>query len=232
MSAVPTRTRNERADRSSSSHLGGRLRAVLLSPRTGFRGAMRNGGTAAISHSPVAAFMVLLGGMTTMALWLKLTGLVQIADRPMSETEWGTVLPALGLGGILAVVAYIAWSRLASRFLGGSERGLSTDRLRVAWSFSDFPLAAYASLILPLDLLIVGPEIFSTDRLDGTFAMVWSALSVALLVSAAAWSVYLFVRGVEVAAGHREGAVFPLVFFAAIAVWIFYLLLLIKELFA
>ena len=166
-----------------------------------------------------------------MALWLKVTGLVQLADRSVAETGWDTVLPALGLGGVLGVVAYLLWTRFAAGLTGAGDRKASSNRLRVAWAFSDFPLAMYALLILPLDLLIVGPEVFSTDRPDGTFAMVWSALSVAVLVAVAVWSIFLFIRGLETATRPGSGVVFRLAATAGIAVWLFYVLLLIKELF-
>jgi hypothetical protein len=165
-----------------------------------------------------------------MGLWLKLTSLLKIFDRPISATEWSFVLGGLALGAILASIAYVAWTRLAPRAID-SDRDVSRARLRVAWSFSDFPLALYAAVLLPLDLLIVGPEIFSTDRLDGTFAMVWSALSLALLVASAAWSVYLFVRGVEAAVGSRVQSTVPLIVSAGLAAWIFYIPVLIKGFF-
>ena len=177
------------------------------------------------------AFVVLLAGAATMALWLKVTTLVQIADRPRSETSWDTVLPALALGALVGILAYVLWTRLAPRLATAASGGATTERLRLAWSFSDFPLAVYAALILPLDLALVGPEVFSTDSLQGDLATVWSAISTALLLATAVWSVFLFVRGVEAASGARGRAILPLLTSAAVAVWFFYVLILIKELF-
>jgi hypothetical protein len=216
--------------RSTSSNLGGRLRNVLLSPRSGFRSALRPEVAAAAARSPMSVFIVLLGGMATMALWLRVTGLVQLAERPTAETEWDTVLPALVLGAVVAALAYLVWTRSAPR-LTKTAKSVTSDRLRLVWSFSGFPLAAYTLLILPLDLLLVGPEVFSTDKLDGTFAMIWSALSLALLLAAYTWAVFLFVRGLQATTSDRRPTVMRLVFSAAAAVWLFYVLLLIKELF-
>ena len=230
MSAVHSRTQPPRSRRSSSSHLGSRLRTVLVSPRNGFRSAMRNGNAKAIASSPVSVLLVILGGMATMLMWLRLTSLFRIFDRPISSIEWSFVLGGLALGAILAAISYVVWTRLAPRMID-TDRDLSKDRLRVAWSFSDFPLALYAAVLLPLDLLIVGPEIVSTDRLDGTFAMVWSAVSLALLMALAAWSIYLFVIGVDSASGTRVQSIAPLIVSAGLAVWIFYIPVLIKGFF-
>lgn len=225
MSVASAGSKRSTERRSTSQHLGRRLRTVLVTPRAGFRSALR-GDVAAAAASPATAFMVLLAGVSTMTLWLKVTSLVRLADRPASETTWDKVLPGLALGGVLGIAAYLIWARLAPHIARDDDPRLR-DRLRLAWAFSDFPLAAYALVILPLDLLFVGPEVFATDRPDATFARVWSALSVALLLSAAVWSVFLFIRGVEAARPRSRTA---LVVSAAVAVWFFYALLLVKEL--
>lgn len=224
MSTVRSKPQPVRSKRSPSSDLGGRLRSVLVSPRTGFRSAMRGDVATRAARSPMTAFVVLLAGTSMMALWLKLSSLAQLIDRPRSTTTWSTVLPALVLGGALGIAAYLLWSRFAPRLAAKA----TADRLRLAWSFADFPLAVYAAVILPLDLLLVGPEIFSSQRLDGSFAMMWGALSVALLLSVTGWSTYLFVRGLQAAAG--EDRIVALTATAVGAVSFFYIFILIKEL--
>ena len=226
-----TRTKAAPARRSTSTALGGRLRSVLMSPRSGFRSAMRDGVATRAARSPLTSFMVLLGGIATMALWLKVTGLAQVADRPSAEATWATVLPTLALGGLFGILAYISWSRYAPRMIQTGKAETMSERLKLVWSFADFPLALYAAVILPLDFLIVGPEIFSTDPVEGTFAMIWAGLSVALLVSAAAWSIYLFTRGVEAATGKRGGENAAPLISAFLAIGTVYVLLLFKELF-
>jgi hypothetical protein len=176
--------------------------------------------------------VVLLDGVATMALWLKITGITQLAERTRDEATWGSVSAAVLVGAVFGALGYLLWGWIGSKLLASGEARASRDRLRLVWAFSVFPLAAYALAFVPLDLLLVGPEIFSTDRLDGSFAMVWAALSVAIGVSAAAWSVYLFWRGVEVVTGERGRRVFWFVALAAACGGLLYALVLIREVLA
>ena len=175
-----------------------------------------------IAQSPMTVLLVFLGGVGTMTLWLKVSLLIQQADQPQSETTWLTVTASLLLGGLLAAVSFVVWSRVAPRIAAARGSRTSIDRVRVAWAFSDFPLAIYVSIMVPLDLLLVGPEIFSSETLEGSFAVTWSALSVGVLLAATAWSVFLFVKGLVAAAGRP--ALIPLAVTAGIAVWIFYVI--------
>lgn len=137
---------------------------------------------------------------------LKVTGLVGLVDRPAEDTTWGAMLPALLLGGLIGVIDYSLWGRFAPRL--ARRLGGETDRnkVRLIRAFGDFPLAAYVAVVLPLDLLIVGPEVFSTTRIEGSFPMVWAALSVALALSATAWTIFLMHRGIEAACRVRGRA--------------------------
>jgi hypothetical protein len=99
------------------------------------------------------------------------------------------------------------------------------------WAFADFPLAAYIAIFLPLDLLFVGPEIVSTDRLPGSFAMVWAALSVAVAMSAMAWTVFLLLRGTQVASGLRGRPLFVMLLLGCGLALLLYLVFIVKELF-
>jgi hypothetical protein len=56
------------------------------------------------------------------------------------------------------------------------------------------------ALLLPLDLVIVGPHIFATSRPGDSLATGWASISVAVCVLVAMWSLSLFVRGVQVVA--------------------------------
>jgi hypothetical protein len=177
-------------------------------------------------------FLVLLAGVATMVLWLKVTGISQLADRPVEEATWNSVLAALLVGAVFGALAYLLWGWVGRKALEKRAGNASRDRLRLVWAFSAFPLAAYAVIFLPLDLLLVGPEIFSTDRLDGSFAMVWAALSVAIGVSAAAWSVFLLWRGVEVVSGLRGRGAAGTVALALVCGGFLYVAILLGEVLA
>jgi hypothetical protein len=55
-------------------------------------------------------------------------------------------------------------------------------------------------VLLPLDLLVVGPQSFSTGPLEDPVATAWAAASIALSFSLAVWTTYLLIKGVRVAA--------------------------------
>jgi hypothetical protein len=71
--------------------------------------------------------------------------------------------------------------------------------LRLVWGASDFPHVFALVLLLPLDLAIVGTDSFTTAKLDDSLATAWAAFSIALGICIAIWSLFLFVRGLEVA---------------------------------
>ena len=203
------RTRTPSSRPTTSSRLGADLRNVLASPRSGFRAAMTSNVPERAQSSRVTTLLVLLGGAGTMLIWLKVTALT-IADRPQTEVDWTSAVIALVLGALSGAGGYMLWGRLGPRVARRWGSEATKTRMQLAWSFSDFPLAAYVAVFLPLDLLLVGPEIYSSDRLEGTFALVWAAISVALLLSAAAWTAFVKWRGIDAAAGTRGGRTFLL----------------------
>jgi hypothetical protein len=195
---------------------------------------MRSGAADRASESRLTVLLVVLGGSSLLLLWVKVTALT-IADRPAADATWGATGAAILIGALCGAGGYLLWGKFAPRVserLGGPT---SKSSLRVAWSFADFPLAAYLVVFLPLDLLIVGPEIFASDRLDGTGLMIWAAISVALGVSALVWMIYLAWRGIEAATGLNGRPVLGLLAFGtfcylAVAVLLVAPLLVLREL--
>jgi hypothetical protein len=53
--------------------------------------------------------------------------------------------------------------------------------------------------------LIVGRNLFTSERISDAVPALWAAISVALSVSIAAWSLYLFYRGIRAASGAPPG---------------------------
>jgi len=86
---------------------------------------------------------------------------------------------------------------LVVRAFGG---GFSGRDARVVWGVSAFPQVFTVLVLLPLDLIIVGPEIFATTKPGDSVATGWAAISVALCLLMAVSSLSLFVRGMQVVA--------------------------------
>ncbi len=70
----------------------------------------------------------------------------------------------------------------------------------MVWGFAALPQLV-AVFLLPLDLLVVGPATFTTERLSDSVSTIWAAISISLTVSAALYSLFLFVRGIQVVTG-------------------------------
>lgn len=190
------------------TRLGLTLRSVVLVPREGFRAAMRTSERRArAGERPAAGYapyvLAAVGGAAVMALWLKLSALARVRAFPAEDTDRGLVIAALALGALLGLAGQAAWGALGpllARRLGTPAEGRD---LRLAWGAAVLPLAIATCALLPLDLLLVGPAAFATDPPADPVARAWAALSIALTLSAAMWSAWLFLRGVQVAADVR-----------------------------
>ena len=135
-----------------------------------------------------------------MLLWLKLGSLVGVRDVAEVEFRWSYLAVAAVAGALLAVIAQLAWGALGSLVLRVFGAPSPARDLRVVWGASAGPQIFGLALLLPLDLLIVGTDSFTSERLGDSLATGWAAMSIALSFSLAVWSLFIFVRGVEVAA--------------------------------
>lgn len=189
----------------ASAQLGLSLRSVLLSPRAGFENvlsvARRREQTGTKPVEGVAPYVLAaLGGAALMLLWLKLGSLLGVRDVAAVEFRWSYLVVAAVAGAGLALIAQLVWGYLgaaSARVAGGHPPARD---LRVVWGASAFPQILGLALLLPLDLIIVGTDTFTSERLGDSLATGWAALSIALSFSLAVWSLFIFVRGVEVAA--------------------------------
>lgn len=193
------------AERSqASAQLGLTLRSVLLNPRSGFEGAFRAARrreqTGAHPVEGVAPYILAaLGGASLMLLWLKLGSLLGFRDVARVEFKWSYLIVAAAAGAVLGLVAQLIWGyagAAAARAFGGQAPARD---LRVVWGASDFPQVIGLAVLLPLDLLIVGSDTFTSEKLGDSVATGWAAISIALSLSLAVWTLFIFVRGVEVA---------------------------------
>lgn len=189
----------------ASAELGLTLRSVLLSPRAGFasvfNSARRREQAGARPAEGVAPYVLAaLGGVAGMVLWLKIGSLLGLREVAAADFRWSYLAVAAVAGALLALVTQLIWGYIGAataRAFGAHSRARD---LRVVWGASAFPQVIALVVLVPLDLLLVGTETFTSERLDDQLATGWAALSIAFSASLAVWSLFIFVRGVEAAA--------------------------------
>ena len=149
--------------------------------------------------------LAFLGGGALMVLWLKLSSLTGIRAVAAEDFRWDLFAAALLGGAIAGSLGQLLWGVLgsaATRALGGRPNRAA---LRLVWGACAFPPVVVVLLTLPLDLSIVGTETFASEHLGDPLSTAWAAFSVALVLSASLWSLFLFGRGTEVVAGLSPG---------------------------
>jgi hypothetical protein len=189
----------------SSATLGRRLRSIIVTPAQGFEAIVvaagrreRAGEGLPEGLSPYV--LAVVGGASLMIGWLKIGGL--LGGREVDPTQFGysELFFALVTGAVFAMLGQAVYGvvgPLAARLLGGT---LASREARIVWGAAAFPQVFTLLVLLPLDLLIVGPEIFATTRPGDSVATGWAAISVALCLLMVVWSLGLFVRGMQVVA--------------------------------
>lgn len=196
------------ADRSSSAHLGATLRSVLVAPTAGFEAARRlaerrarKGESPAEGFSPYV--LGFIGGGALMLLWLKLSALLGLRDSTAADFRWGFLAVACVLGAMLALAGQFLWGWTGSKVLRARGTEVRAGDLRMVWGAAAFPQVIALVLLLPADALVVGPEAFTSARLEDPVSSAWAALSIALAVAMALWSLGLLAKGWSVIAGVR-----------------------------
>lgn len=189
-----------------SARLGLTLRAVLLAPHDGFASAFRTaerraraGRRPAEGISPYV--LAAIGGAALMSLWLKVGALAGIREICSREYLGALIAAALVSGALLGVLAQFLWGAVGPSVLRAAHGQSDRGSLRLVWGASAFPQVVVLVLLLPLDLLIIGTDAYATGSLEDPLATAWAAFSIAVGISLAVWSLFLFVRGVEVAGG-------------------------------
>ncbi len=140
-----------------------------------------------------------------MLLWLKAGALLGLRQVPGSAFRWDYLVAAVAAGAVLGLIAQAAWGvagPMCARRLGAA---VTSSELRLVWGGSSLPQVFALVVLLPLDLVIVGPASFTDQRLSDPVAAAWASLSIALAVALTGWSLYLFLRGTQVAAGTTLG---------------------------
>jgi hypothetical protein len=204
-----------------SAHLGLRLRKVLLNPDEGFEAMFAaterraRTGQSRVPEGVAPYLLSAVGGAAAMLLWLKIGGLLGARRVAPESFGWATFTTALVVGATVVVLAQLLWASVGSRFIGADEAVAGRD-LRLVWGVAAFPQVLSLVLLLPLDLSIGGRASYATTRLGDSLALTWAAVSIALGVALAAWSLFLFVCGLRVALRSDERSTLAAITFGAI----------------
>lgn len=176
---------------------------MLLAPRDGFDAALAaaNRRARAGLRPPEGVAPVVLsatGGAATSLLWLKVGALLGVREVCDATYLVAYVVTAAVLGAILGLMAQSLWGLVGPR-AASVLRGETSDSYayRLVWGAAALPQVFALVLLLPLDLLIVGRDTFTTAELVDPVSTAWAAFSIALGVSALVWSLFLLTRGVE-----------------------------------
>ena len=189
-----------------SARLGLTLRRVLLAPHDGFAAAFKTaerrakaGRRPAEGVSPYV--LAAIGGASATALWLKLGSLSGLR-RACTDQHLGLlVAAALVVGALLGLLAQQFWGGVGPATIRGLHGDTDRGSLRLVWGAAAFPQVVWLLVLLPLDLLIIGTDAYSPSSLEDPLSTAWAAFSIAIGISLAVWSLFLFVKGLEVAAG-------------------------------
>jgi hypothetical protein len=176
---------------------------VLVAPTEGFEAARRStekrtraGESPAEGYAPFV--LAALGGASLFVLWLKVSALLGLRDVTVADFRWAFLAAAGLMGAMMALAAQALFGIVAARFLRTGP-----SQLRMVWGASAFPQVFALAVLLPCDILVVGPEAFTTANLSDPVSSAWAAVSIAVGVALALWSWGLLFKGVAVVAGLR-----------------------------
>lgn len=191
--------------RSSSAHLGATLRTVLLAPQAGFEAALRTCRRRArignVRPEGLAPYILAaIGGAAAALLWLKVSPLAGLRVSSQEHFRWSYLVAAALLGTALMLGAQFLWGVVGGRVLRAVGVAAEGRELRLVWGASAFPQVFALMVLVPMDLMIVGPEAYMNVRVEDPLSAGWAALSVALSLVLAGWSIWLFVRGMQAVA--------------------------------
>ena len=156
------------------------------------------------------------GGAFLMLLFLKVRGLIGFEGVTAEEFKWGVYALSLAAGAFVGVIAHYLFGALARPLVEKNGKRCESRDLRTIWGVSVFPIALCFVLIVGLDILIGGRDVYLASMDGDSLIAGWAAGSLVLTACAAAWSIYLFVRGLGVAGEMRPSRSFASVLVALI----------------
>lgn len=190
----------------SSARLGLTVRSILLAPSEGFEAAAAAvERRARAGRRPIEGFSTYLlsgiGGAALASLWLKVGALLKLRQVCTNEYIVSFIVLSFVLGAVLAWIAQLLWGGVGPALVRSLHGETSRSEMRFLWGASALPQVFVLLILLPLDLVLVGTGTFTTQPLQESLSTAWAALSIALAVSLAVWSLYLFFRGFQVVSG-------------------------------
>lgn len=205
--AVASLKEGERDRRSNrSAHLGSTLRAVMLRPRDGFAQVLavterRRDRSFRTPEGAAPSVLAALGGAALMSVWLKVGGALEVRAFASADFRWAYLFASLLIGAVIGVLSQLMWSVLAGLAARRFGRRVDQAELRTVWGVASFPLAFALFPLLLVDVAIVGPATFTTERLADPLSTGWAAISIAMGTALVVWWMYLLARGFSVVTG-------------------------------
>lgn len=150
-----------------------------------------------------------LGGAALMSVWLKLGGLLGVRTFASADFRWAYLLASLLIGAVVGVLAQLMWSVLAGLVARRLGRRVDQAELRTVWGAASFPLTFALFPLLLLDVALVGPASFTTERLGDPLSTGWAAISIAMGAALVIWWMYLLTRGFSATTAFSFGRSLP-----------------------
>lgn len=176
------------------------MRSLSIAPAEGFEAALRSadqrerrGEIPPEGYFPYV--LALIGGVSAVLLWLKVSALVGLRPDSALTYRWGFLVAAALVGAIVGLASQALFGMIAARTPALSSGGVKPSDARLVWGASAGPQIFAVAVLLPLDLLIAGPVSFTSARPPDSLAAGWAALSVSLGLALAIWSAVIFLRG-------------------------------------
>ena len=156
-----------------------------------------------------------LGGAFLLLVFLKARSLAGFPLAP-EDFRWDSFAAFLAIGALAAVLAHFLFPLGATPTLGRLGRRVAGRDLRLMWGVAAIPAATGFLLLVVVDILLAGREAYSEISGD-TLVTGWTAGSLALAVAIGAWSLYLFVQALALAAEIRPRRSIMVVLMAGIS---------------
>jgi hypothetical protein len=142
-----------------------------------------------------------LGGAALILVWLKISGLTELRALTATDFRWAYLFVSLAVGVVAGILAQLMWSVVAAWAAQRMGRRVDQAELRAVWGAASFPLVFILFPLLALDVLLVGPASFTTERLSDPLSTGWAAISIAMGVALVIWWMFLLTRGFSATTG-------------------------------